>query len=118
MTAELAPLCDGEVVLYSADSTLAALAEHRANGGRAVFSEGNSLILVSPAEVTQLVPLSEVPFVAGDQSGTRLEIVLAAVAAAWALGIAHHIIRTGLETFSLDPADSTHLQALGQPDSP
>jgi UDP-N-acetylmuramyl pentapeptide synthase len=47
-----------------------------------------------------------------------LEIVLAAVAAAWALGIAHHIIRTGLETFSLDPADSTHLQALGQPDSP
>lgn len=117
LTAELAPLCDGEVVLFSADASLAALAEHRSRGGRAVFAEGNALFLVSPGEEMQLVPFSEVPFVSGDPSGARLEVVLAAVAAAWALGIALHIIRTGLETFSLDPADSTHLQALGQPDS-
>lgn len=118
MTPELAELSDGEVILFAADPSLPTLNEHRSRGGRAVLVEGNSLFLVSPAEEMQLVPLSEVPFVTSDPSGERLEVVLAAVAAAWALGIAHHIIRTGLETFSLDPADSTHLQALGQPDSP
>jgi UDP-N-acetylmuramyl pentapeptide synthase len=39
-----------------------------------------------------------------------LESVLAAVAAAWALGIAHHVIRTGVQTFSPDSNanDGTH----------
>ena len=32
--------------------------------------------------------------------------MLAAVAAAWALGIALHVIRTGAETFSDDPVPS------------
>ena len=47
----------------------------------------------------------------------RMERVLAAVATAWALGIELHIIRTGLETFSLEPADSNYLRVLGPVDT-
>ena len=46
-----------------------------------------------------LLPLSAIPFIAGSWSTKRLESVLAAVGAAWGLGIALHVIRTGVETF-------------------
>ena len=39
--AALAPLCDGDVVLYAQDPTLPAIVEHRANAnGRAVLVKG------------------------------------------------------------------------------
>jgi cyanophycin synthetase len=114
MVAEMAPLCDGEVIFFSGDSALEALSEHRSRGGRAVFVRENNLILASADEETQIVPVSGIPFLNGDSSGTRLENVLAAVATAWALEIAHHIIRTGLGTFSLDPTESNPLEALSQ----
>lgn len=113
MVAEMAPLCDGEVIFFAMDPDLSAITQHRSRGGRAVLVRGNNLVLATPTEEAELVPLAEIPFVSDDPSCPRLERVLAAVAAAWALGIAHHIIRTGLETFSLDPADSSYLRTLG-----
>jgi UDP-N-acetylmuramyl pentapeptide synthase len=50
-----------------------------------------------------LLPLAQIPYLGGDLTPDRLKAVLAAVAAAWALGIALHVIRTGAETFSNEP---------------
>jgi cyanophycin synthetase len=115
---EMAPLCDGEVIFFAIDSSIEKVTEHRLRGGRAVFIRDNHLILATSTEESQLAPLAEIPFVSDDPSCPRLERVLAAVAAAWALGIALHIIRTGLETFSLDPSVSTYLRTLGPSDFP
>jgi len=106
MVAEMAPLCDGEVIFFAADAELPVILEHRASGGRAVFMRGGDLILATAAHEIALLPLTEIPFLGSNPSAEGLKIVMASVAAAWALGIALHIICTGAETFSTDPADT------------
>jgi hypothetical protein len=49
-----------------------------------------------------LISLASIPFLNNDQSPERLDIVLASVATAWALGIAINVMRTGAETFSMN----------------
>jgi cyanophycin synthetase len=104
MVVEMAALCDGEVIFFALDADLPVLGAHRALGGRAVFVRGGQLILASGTEESPLLPLAQIPFLAGDHANGRLNSVLAAVSAAWALGIALHVIRTGSETYSDEPA--------------
>jgi cyanophycin synthetase len=104
MVVEMAPFCDGEVIFFAADADLPVLVAHRANGGRAVFVRGDQLVLASGTDESPLLPLTEIPYLSGDDANIRLNSVLAAVSAAWALGIPLHVIRTGAETFSDRPA--------------
>lgn len=104
MVVEMAPLSDGEVMFFASDPTLDVIEEHRAHGGRAVFIRENVIILATGDEETPLAPLHSIAFLGGTPSAMRVENVLAAIAAAWALGIASHVMRTGLETFSPEPA--------------
>ena len=108
MMSEMLSLCDGEVILFAIDPTLPAITQHRSRGGRAVFVRGDDLVLATATDETPLVPLSGILFFADAPSDESMESVLAAVAAAWALGIAQHVIRTGMETFSLTSNDGTH----------
>jgi len=52
-------------------------------------------------EVT-LVDIATIPLLDADSASYQLENVLAAVGAAWALGMSHELIRTGIETFKMD----------------
>jgi cyanophycin synthetase len=103
MVMEMAPLCDGEVILYAADGDLPVLLEQVGRGGRAVYVRGDDLIFATAKEELVLLPLAQIPYLEGNATSERLKAVLAAVAAAWALGIALHVIRTGAETFSNEP---------------
>lgn len=103
MVAEMAPLCDGEVIFFAVDAEHPVIRKHREAGGRAVVIRGDGLFLATAGEESQLIPLADIPFLEGDFSGERVNTVLAAVAAAWAAGIAIHVIRTGAETFSMAP---------------
>ena len=101
---EMAELCDGEVVYFAADPALQVLADHRSKGGRAVILREGAVVLATGWEESRLVELANVPLAAGESFQT--ENVLAAVAAAWALGIGPEVIRAGVETFILEPAPS------------
>lgn len=103
LVAGMAPLCDGEVIFFASDAGLAVITGHLAGGGRAVFVRDQHLVLAEAAGEAPLLPLAAIPFIAGDRGAERVECVLAAVAAAWALGLALHVIRTGVETFCDDP---------------
>jgi cyanophycin synthetase len=107
MAAELAALCDGEVIYFATDDSL--LTSHLAKGGRAVCIRDSELVLASPAEDIPISQLDEIPFISGDSASERLSSVLAAVAAAWALDIALHVIRTGVGTFPTELSDLIHL---------
>jgi cyanophycin synthetase len=107
MTAELACLCDGEIILFALDPTLPLLVKHLSEGGRAVIVQGNELIMASGNAETSLIAIPDIPLGSGAMTDQRLENVMAAAAAAWALGIATHVVRTGISTFSTDSTDLT-----------
>jgi cyanophycin synthetase len=96
--AKMAPLCDGSVIFFAREASCPALAAHRAEGGRALFIADGQIILASGQTQIALLPLSAVPCL---NNGTLIDDVLAAIGAAWALGIDDDLIRTGVETFEV-----------------
>ncbi len=101
MLVEIAALCDGEVIFFALDPEQPTLVAHRAEGKRAVFARGGQVILASGQDEKAIVSLEAIPLTGGGDIDFEVENVLAASAAAWALGIAPEIIRTGLETFTI-----------------
>jgi cyanophycin synthetase len=102
--AALAPLCDGEVIFYAVDPQAAPLADHLAGGGRAVRLNGRVAELLRGAGA----PQASVDLAAWAWPPAQAEAVLAAVAAAWALGIAPALMGAGIETFGAELARSNH----------
>lgn len=97
----LAQYCDGEVVLFSTQADSPALAAHRAAQGRAVLAKGSTIILMDGARETPLIHLSPTVAAASPEDGLHdaRPHVLAAVAAAWVLGLTPDLIRAGLLHF-------------------
>ena len=103
----LGDYCDGEVILVSCDPDSAAVAEHRADQGRAVLARGTEIVLVEGASelaLTQLSPQVLSALTADGPHDVRPP-VLAAVAAAWAAGVGPDLIRAGLLHFD-EPRDT------------
>ncbi len=99
--AGLARLCDGGVVLYAGDEHVPAIAEQRAGGGRAVFLRDAGCVLAEGSGETVLTRLEPL---AAPAEALEPEALLAAVAAAWAMGIDPDLIAAGVQTFGPVPA--------------
>lgn len=99
---EMAGLCDGEVIFYAADPAQAAIAAHMGNGGRAVFMRQGKVVLATGASEVFLPGLDKLTLWQGRHAPTAEDSVLAAIAAAWALGIPLNLIGAGIEAFNLD----------------
>jgi cyanophycin synthetase len=97
---EMAELSDGDVIFYGTAESLPAIVAHREDGGRAVFSRGGDIVLAHGSIETAVLPCSI--YVAG--TGIPAQSVLAAVAAAWALGISPELICAGMRTFGAQGA--------------
>ncbi|PRC91247.1 cyanophycin synthetase [Solimicrobium silvestre] len=96
---EMAELCDGTVIFYGDNPTLAAIIKHRAEGERVVFLRDNTIVLANGEQETALLPLSSLKPTKAAQPAN----VMAAVAAAWALNISPELIEAGLRTFESNP---------------
>ncbi|HEU4458080.1 MAG TPA: cyanophycin synthetase [Methylibium sp.] len=92
--AALAELSDGEVILYAQSDAVPALKAHRERGGRAVFVRDARIVLASDDGDAPGLQLGQ-----GRAAKLAVEALLAAVAAAWGLGIAPELIAAGVETF-------------------
>jgi cyanophycin synthetase len=101
--ADLAELCDGEVVLYSAQADNAVVAAHRgANEGRAVLLRNQQVILATGGLERALGTLDALRLPTGHAVDTSA--LLAATATAWAMDIAPDLIAAGIKTFEYQPA--------------
>lgn len=101
MLVEMSKLCNGEVIYFSLDPELLAVTAHRAHeaqGKRAVIVRDGEIMLATGADEVPLIKLANVPLTDGGRAIAQIENVLAAVAAAWALGIAPDLIRSGIAT--------------------
>lgn len=97
--AEMADLCDGEVIFFSTNADNPVVREHRAKGGRAVIVRDGRIVLAKEGDEKSLTELAAIPLVVEDESGTQIPNVLAAIAAAWALNIETSLIKSGAQTF-------------------
>jgi cyanophycin synthetase len=98
--AEMAELCDGEVIFYSQTADNPVVAAHRHGGGRAVLLQAGHAMLISPQE--ELIGANVDSLLkrhAQAHKPCSALAVLAAVGAAWALGISPDLIAAGLDNF-------------------
>lgn len=102
MVTEMAPLCDGEVIFFGTRPDVPAIADHLAQGKRAVLVREGYIALAAGSEEVRLVEVSDIMLAEGGSAGLQIENVLAAAGAAWALGLPPELIRAGIETFSQD----------------
>jgi len=93
--AELAELCDGDVIFYGLDGEVPALAAHREDGERAVFLGEKGFVMAQGKDEIATLPLSCLPKGQEDKQ----EAVLAAIGAGWALGLSPDLIGAALRTF-------------------
>ena len=102
MLVEMSSLCDGEIIYFALDPELPAITAHREQGKRAVLVRYGQIMLASGQGETALAKLKDIPLTEYGKSNPQIENVLAAVAAAWALGISPDVMRTGIETFFIE----------------
>lgn len=96
--ADLARLCDGEVLLYSLSADNPFIAAHRAEGeGRAVFVRGEQVVLATGASERVLGTLDALSLPGGHRPDTAA--LLASIAAAWSMDIGPDLIAAGIKTF-------------------
>ena len=103
MVVAMAAVCPGQVIFFAADRQHPAMATHRAQGRRVVFVEDGAIIAAEGAW-RERVELREVPMTRGGAIGFQVENAMAAVAAAWGVGLDWDAVRRGLASFASDAA--------------
>ena len=101
IVAAMAPTCPGEVIYFAADRQHPLMATHRAQGRRTVFVEGDAIVAAQGSWRERLA-LRDIPLTHGGRIGFQVENAMAAVAAAWALGLPWAEVRSGLASFVND----------------
>jgi cyanophycin synthetase len=89
------------VIFFAADRHHPLMATHRAQGKRTVYVDGNALVAAEGAW-RERVPLQNIPLTRGGSIGFQIENVMAALAAAWAVGVKWETLKSGLASFVND----------------
>jgi cyanophycin synthetase len=101
--AAMASSCPGHVIFFTADRQHPVMATHRAQGKRTVYIDRDALI-AAEGSWRERVPLRDVPITRHGTLPFQVENVMAATAAAWAVGLDWDTIRSGLSSFKNDAA--------------
>jgi cyanophycin synthetase len=99
---ELARHCDGQITWLCLTHDTPLIKDHLAQGQRVVSIVAENLTLMQGAEQYTLCPLKAVSLTEHDADTTQTYNVLAAAAAAWALGLTPDLIQAGLRSFNPD----------------
>ena len=101
--AKMAVACLGAVTFFARDCHHPVMATHRAKGQRVVYLEGKEIV-AAEGIIEQRIALKEIPLTRNGTIGFQIENAMAAIGAAWGLGIGWKIIRAGVATFINDAA--------------
>lgn len=101
--AVMADVCSGGVIFFALDRNHTVIAMRRAQGRRVLFME-NEAVVAMEGDFCERIALGDIPLTAGGRIAFQIENVMAAVGAAWALGISWEVIRKALLSFVSDAA--------------
>ncbi|MBR7798963.1 cyanophycin synthetase [Undibacterium fentianense] len=96
---ELADLSDGEVIYYGHSTHNTAICKHLQIGKRAVYLQNDQIVLATGSQERNLLALSSLKASKAEQP----LVIMAAVAAAWALDITPDLIAAALRNFDSNP---------------
>ncbi|MCP5265459.1 MAG: cyanophycin synthetase [Burkholderiaceae bacterium] len=97
---EMAGLCDGDVILYAPSRDNDGLVAHVEQGGRAVYRRDEAVVLAVNRDENILI--ERIPDSVSDAGDAVPPMaLLAAVAAAWAIGLEPDLIAAGLATYEV-----------------
>lgn len=96
--ADMARLCQGQVILFSRSGVAPDLEAHAAKGGRSLIVRDGSILLRDGSHSQSLIALERIPLAA--RGDTAVEAILAAIGAGLALQIPRDVILTGIHTFA------------------
>ena len=103
MVVQMAAYCPGSVIFFARDMLHPIIATHRAQGHRAVFVNTDAIVAIQ-GRFECRIPLAEIPLTRNGSIGFQIENAMAAIAAAWGLGISWETICAGLGSFINDAA--------------
>ncbi len=101
LVADLARYSDGEVMYFAAHGELPVVTSHLEKGGRAVLVRNGKLVLCKGSGEIELLSLATAYM---NDRPLQLESMLAAVAAAWSMGISLDLLRAGIVSFEVAAA--------------
>jgi cyanophycin synthetase len=101
IVAAMAENCPGSVIFFAADRNNPVLATHKAQGRRTVYVEDGAIVLAEGA-FEHRIGMDSIPLVRGGTIGFQIDNAMAALAAAWALGLEWASIQAGVATFVND----------------
>jgi cyanophycin synthetase len=103
MVVKMASACQGAVTFFTSDCHHPVMATHRAKGQRVVYLDGKEIV-AAEGIMEQRIALTDVPLTRDGSIGFQTENAMAAIGAAWALGIDWKVIRAGVASFINDAA--------------
>ena len=102
--ANLAEYCDGDITYFASSEDNPLIVQHRSQNGRVVFWRKHHLVLAQGDQEIEALN-RQLPAIDKLFKNQHLQCVevLAASAAAWALGINTDLIRAGIKSFGQSP---------------
>jgi cyanophycin synthetase len=97
----MAATCPGGIIYFAQDRHHPVLATHRAQGQRCVYAEGDQIV-AAEGNWREFVPLRDIPLTRHGTIGFQIDNAMAAIAAAWGVGLSWDAIRSGLASFVND----------------
>lgn len=101
LVAKMAQGCPGAVTFFAIDRHHSVMAAHRAKGRRVVYRDNGHLV-AEQGESRRRFALADIPLTRNGLIGFQVENVMAAIGAAWGLGMAWNVIEAGLQSFVSD----------------
>jgi cyanophycin synthetase len=99
-TVRMAAACPGAVTFFATELN-AVMAEHMAQGGRVVYRD-DDVIVAREGKFELRLPLAQMPLTLNGSIPFQVDNAMAAIGAAWALGLNWDHVMEALNTFSTD----------------
>ncbi len=103
MVAKMATACPGKVIFFAQDRLHPLVVTHSAQGHGVIYRDGGDLVARKGRRVLRFA-LDNIPLTRNGSIPFQVENVMAAIGAAWALGLDHGTIERGLASFINDAA--------------
>jgi cyanophycin synthetase len=101
-TVRMATACPGAITYFAAELN-AVMAEHMVQGGRVVYRDGDHIV-AREGKFELRLPLAQMPLTLNGSIPFQVDNAMAAIGAAWALGLNWDRVMEALNTFNTDSA--------------